>query len=304
MFCFGDVCMYWFIGVGVKNLLTSWYRPLESTPLSSPAWRAATVVVEMYSLKGMVARVTANFGPFCSKDLSSGVSSFLKRLITHLSWILEEVEEVNAVLKMLVVLKGILELVVEDLEMRCLSFLIWVFLYCRNVFSLLLKMIFCRFVKVGLSSFCFGDVLVLAISVMRCLILIFVHLFLLWLSEHSAFFIVACSKLLPFHFICKVFGVTLFDKHLRLKVLAVLNLASCISNFYNFFCFQQSFMVIRVFDKCKRIHLLYLVFQHKRQLTLHTFLISIYNRSVISMFTHLSNFKTTEPLDVHLQRNT
>ena len=32
-------------------------------------------------------------------------------------------------------------------------------------------------------------------------------------------------------------------------------------------------------------HLLYLVFQHKRRLILHTFLISIYNRSVIPMFT-------------------
>ena len=87
----------------------------------------------------MVAGVTANFGPFCSKDLSSGVSPFLERLTTHLSWILEEVEEVTPVLKLLVVLEAILEVVVEDLEMRCLSFLIWVFLYCRNVFSLLLK---------------------------------------------------------------------------------------------------------------------------------------------------------------------
>ena len=34
-----------------------------------------------------------------------------------------------------------------------------------------------------------------------------------------------------------------------------------------------------------RGHILHLVFQHKRQLTLHTFLISIYNRSVIPMFT-------------------
>ena len=32
-------------------------------------------------------------------------------------------------------------------------------------------------------------------------------------------------------------------------------------------------------------HLLYFIFQHKRQLTLCTFLISIYNRSVIPMFT-------------------
>ena len=34
-----------------------------------------------------------------------------------------------------------------------------------------------------------------------------------------------------------------------------------------------------------RGHLLHLVFQHKRQLTPHTFLMSIYNRSVIPMFT-------------------
>ena len=78
----------------------------------------------MYSLIGMVARVTANFGPFCSKYFSSGISSFLERLITQLSWILEEVEEVTAVLRLLVVLEAILEVVVEDLEMRCLSFLI------------------------------------------------------------------------------------------------------------------------------------------------------------------------------------
>ena len=96
----------------------------------------------MSSLMGMVAGVTANFGPFCSKDVSSGVSSFLERLITHLSWMLEEVEGVTAVLEVLVVLEVIFEDVVEDLEMRCLSFLIWVFLYCMNVFSLLLKIMF------------------------------------------------------------------------------------------------------------------------------------------------------------------
>ena len=151
-------------------------------------------------------------------------------LITHLSWILEEVEEVTAMLKVLVVL----EVVVETLEMRCLSFLNWVFLYCRKVFSLLLKMVFCGCVKVGSSSFCCRDVLVLAISVWRWLILILVHLILLGMSEHSAFFIVACSNLLPFHLICKVFGVNLFARHLRLKIRAVLDLASCISNFSNF----------------------------------------------------------------------
>ena len=159
---------------------------------------------------GMVAGVIANFGPFCSKDFSSGVSSFQERLITHLSWILEEAEEMTAVLRVLVVLEAILEVVVEALEMRCLRFLIWVFLYCRNVFSLLLKIMFSRSVKVGSSSFCCRDVFVLAISVLRWLILIFAHLILLWMSEHSAFFIMACSKLFPFHLICKVFGVTLF----------------------------------------------------------------------------------------------
>ena len=140
----------------------------------------------------------------------------------------------TAVLKVLVVLEAILEVVVEDMEMRCLSFLIWVFLYCRNVFSLLLKIMFSRSVKVGSSSFYCRDVLVLAISVWRWLILIFVHLILLWMSEHSAFFIIACSNLLPFHLICKVFGFTLFARHLRLKILAVLDLASCISSFFNF----------------------------------------------------------------------
>ena len=118
--------------------------------------------------------------------------------------------------------------------MRYLSFLILMFLYCRNVFSLLLKIMFCTFVKVGLSSLCCRDDLVLAISVWRWLILILVYLILLWMSECSAFFIMSCSGLLPFHLICKVFGVTLFAKHLRLKILAVLNLARCISNFSHF----------------------------------------------------------------------
>ena len=154
----------------------------------------------MYPLMEMVVGVTANFGPFCSKDFSSGVSFFLERLIIHLSWILGEERRWQRVLKVLVILEAVLEVVVEDLEMRCLSFLIWVFLYCRNVFSLLLKIMFCRSVKVGSSSFYCRDVLVLAISVWRWLILIFVHLILLWMSEHSAFFIMACSKLLPFPF--------------------------------------------------------------------------------------------------------
>ena len=137
----------------LRILLTSWHRPLHSTPLNSPAWTATTVMVGMYSSMGVVVGVTANFGLFCSKNFSSGVSSFLERLITDLSWILEEAEEVTAVLKVLVALEAILGFVVEALEMRFLSFLILVFFYCRNVFSLLLKMVFCRSVLVHLVSF-------------------------------------------------------------------------------------------------------------------------------------------------------
>ena len=112
-------------------------------------------------------------------------SCFLEKLITHLSWILEDVEEVTAVLKVLVVLEAILEVVVEALVMRCLSFLVWVSLCCMNVFFLLLKMVFCRFVKVDSSSFCCRDVFMSAISVWRWVILILVHLILLWMNEFS-----------------------------------------------------------------------------------------------------------------------
>ena len=93
----------------------------------------------MYSFMVMVAGVTENFWPFCSMDFSSGVSSFLERLIAHLSWILEEVEEVKAVLKVLVVLEAILEVFVEDLEMRYLNFFIWVFSYCRECFLFVIE---------------------------------------------------------------------------------------------------------------------------------------------------------------------
>ena len=59
--------------------------------------------MEIYSLTGMVPGLTANFEPFCSKDFSSDDSSFLEKLSTHLSWLLEVVEEVAVVLKVLVV---------------------------------------------------------------------------------------------------------------------------------------------------------------------------------------------------------
>ena len=111
----------------------------------------------------MVAGVTANFWPFCSKDFSLGASSFLERLSTYLSWIPEVIAEVSVMLKVLALLDTILEAVMEALEIRFSNFLIWEFLYCRKVFSLLLKRVFCRFVKVGSSPFCHRNVLVLAI---------------------------------------------------------------------------------------------------------------------------------------------
>ena len=53
-----------------------------------------------------------------------------------MSWILKVVDEVVDILKVLVVLEASLEVVVEVLEIRCLSFIIWVVSYCRKVFSL------------------------------------------------------------------------------------------------------------------------------------------------------------------------
>ena len=72
-----DLVMFVCIGVGVKNSIESMVEPLQSTPFSSPAWRAATVVVDMYSLMRMVSRVTANFGLFV-------VKTFLQVLVPSL----------------------------------------------------------------------------------------------------------------------------------------------------------------------------------------------------------------------------
>ena len=83
--CFGDVGMYSFIGVGVKNSIDIMVETTAVKTSEFPAWRAATVVAEIYSLTVIIAWVITNFGPVCSKDFSSGVSSFLERLITHLS---------------------------------------------------------------------------------------------------------------------------------------------------------------------------------------------------------------------------
>ena len=125
--------------------------------------------------------------------------------------------------------------------MRDLSFLIWMFLHCRNVFSLSLKVGPRGFVKVCSSSFFCRNVLVLDILVWRWLILILVYLILFWRSGHSVFFIMACSNSLLFHFICNVFSVTSFARHLRLKVLAVLDLASCISYVSNFLASSRTY---------------------------------------------------------------
>ena len=145
--------MNWFIGKGVEDSIDIMVEATAVCTIDFACLESCNSSSGDILLNGMVAGVTANFGPFCSKDFSSGVSSFLERLITHLSWMLVEEEGVTAVLKVLVVLEAILEVVVEDPEMRCLSCLIWVFLYCRNVFSLLLKIMFSRSVKVGSSSF-------------------------------------------------------------------------------------------------------------------------------------------------------
>ena len=66
--------MYWFIGVSVEN---STDIMVEATAVNTIefTWRAATAVVEIYSLTGMVAEVTATFWGF------SVVGTFLWVLI-------------------------------------------------------------------------------------------------------------------------------------------------------------------------------------------------------------------------------
>ena len=74
--------MYWFICVGVKNSIEFM---VEATSVNTIEFTCLENChsSSIYSLTGMVAGVTANFVPFCSKDFSSGVSSFLERLITY-----------------------------------------------------------------------------------------------------------------------------------------------------------------------------------------------------------------------------
>ena len=69
------------------------------------------------------------------------------------------------------------------------------------------------------------------------------------MSKYLAFFIMACSNLLPFYFICKVFGITLFARFLRLKIIAALDLARCISNFFNYLASGRVLLAIGIFNK-------------------------------------------------------
>ena len=152
--------MYWFIGGGVKNSTDIMIETIAVimtvfTCLKSCNSSSGDVFLDWDGCWGMCI-----MWAFLYKRLFLGVSSFLKRLITHLSWMLKEVEEETGVLKVLVALEAILEVVMKDLEISFLSFLIWVLLYCRNVVSLSLKIMFSGFVKVGSSSFCCRDVLV------------------------------------------------------------------------------------------------------------------------------------------------
>ena len=97
--------------------------------------------------------------------------------------------------------------------------------------------------KVGSISFYCADVLVLAILVWRRLILKFMHLILLLMVEFSPFLIMVFLKLIPFHLICKVLGVTLLARGLRLKILVVLS-----------FVLLGDFHSGRIYDNCKWIH--------------------------------------------------
>ena len=104
--------MYWFISVGVKNsteiiVEATAANTIEYTCLESCHTSSGDI---FFDRDGCWSN--CKFRPFCSKDFSSGLGSFLERLITHLSWILDIVEEMAIVLKVLVVLEAILEVVV------------------------------------------------------------------------------------------------------------------------------------------------------------------------------------------------
>ena len=89
MFCFSDVFYCFFFGVGVKNSIDIMVEA-TAVNISEFTWLESCHSSSGHAfIDGMVAGVTANFGPFCGKDFSSGVSSFLDGLITHFSWILE-----------------------------------------------------------------------------------------------------------------------------------------------------------------------------------------------------------------------
>ena len=74
----------------LKILLTLWQTPtavniIECTCLETCHISSGDVFFDSNSCWG-----NWKFWAFCSKDFSSGVSSFLERLITHLSWILDK----------------------------------------------------------------------------------------------------------------------------------------------------------------------------------------------------------------------
>ena len=72
--------MYWFVGKGVKNSIDIM---VEATAIHTIEF---TCLENCYSSSGDVflngdgCWVTANFGPFCSKDSPSGAISFLEEV--------------------------------------------------------------------------------------------------------------------------------------------------------------------------------------------------------------------------------
>ena len=57
MFCIGDVCMYWFIGVGVQNSIDIMVEDTSVNTIEFAFLESCTVVVEVYSLTAMVGGV-------------------------------------------------------------------------------------------------------------------------------------------------------------------------------------------------------------------------------------------------------
>ena len=77
--------MYCFIAVGVKNSIDIMVKATAVNTIEFTCLEGGHSISGNIFFDGDGCWGNCKFGPFCSKDFSSGVSSFSERLITHFS---------------------------------------------------------------------------------------------------------------------------------------------------------------------------------------------------------------------------